>query len=136
MLSAKVTLQFRSRWDAGALVLYVDEKNWAKFAFEAPEEGQPAVVSVVTRGESDDCTSIPVRDSSVYLKIAKIGPAFAFYASSDGRIWKMVRNFRLSSNAGLRAGFSAQSPIGNGSTVVFSEIHYATTRMTKIETGE
>jgi uncharacterized protein len=128
VLSARITLQFRARWDAGALTLYVDEKNWAKFAFEAPEEGQPAVVSVVTRGESDDCTSMPVREGSIYLKIEKIGLAFNFYASSDGRAWKMIRSFRLNSTAGLRAGFSAQSPIGDGATVVFSEIQYSATQ--------
>ncbi|MEJ2080444.1 MAG: DUF1349 domain-containing protein, partial [Acidobacteriota bacterium] len=35
--SAKVTVDFKSQFDAGALVVYADEKNWVKFAFESPD---------------------------------------------------------------------------------------------------
>lgn len=136
VLIAKVSLEFRSRWDAGALVLYLNETTWAKFAFEAPQVGQPSVVSVVTRGESDDCTAMPVTGNSVYLKIAKIGPAFIFYVSNDGQSWKMTRAFRMGNTDGLRVGFSAQSPTGNGSTVTFSGIQYLAKQVTKIDSGE
>ncbi len=137
-LSAKISLEPRSRWDAGSLVLFINENTWAKICLEAPEgQGRMSVVMVVTRGESDDSYSIPVTGNSLYMKIAKIGPSFVFYVSPDGKSWSMVRNFRLGADTkGLRAGFSAQSPIGAGSTVVFSNINYAPKRIADMFTGE
>ena len=126
------------RGDGGSLVLFINEKTWAKRCLEAPDgPGRMSIVMVVTRGESDDSYSTPVIGNSVYMKIAKIGPSFVFYTSADGKSWSMVRNFRLTTDTkGLRAGFSAQSPSGNGATVVFSDIHYAAKRVTDMYTGE
>lgn len=36
--SARITVDFQSRFDAGALVVYADEMNWVKFAFESPND--------------------------------------------------------------------------------------------------
>ncbi len=137
-LSAKISLEPRSRWDAGSLVLFINDNTWAKLCLEAPDgPGRMSVVMVVTRGESDDSYSIPATGNSIYFKIAKMGPSFVFYASPDGKSWSMVRNFRLTTNTkDLRAGFSAQSPIGAGSTVVFSDIHYSAKRIADMFTGE
>jgi regulation of enolase protein 1 (concanavalin A-like superfamily) len=54
-LSASVTVDFQSTYDAGVLVVYAHEHAWAKLCFEYSPQGQPMVVSVVTRGVSDDC---------------------------------------------------------------------------------
>ncbi len=124
VLSAKVTVDFHSQWDAGALVLYVNDALWAKLCFEMTVEKHPAIVSVVTRNLSDDNNSIAIQGSSVYLKVAKAGQAIFFYASEDGEKWTIIRAFSLGANPDLRIGFSSQSPIGEGCTSVFSEIHY------------
>jgi regulation of enolase protein 1 (concanavalin A-like superfamily) len=137
VLSARMSLQPRSRWDGGALVLFVNETTWAKLCLEAPDgPAGLSVVMVVTRGESDDSYSIPVTGNSKYMKIAKMGPTFVFYVSADGRSWQMVRAFRLGATKDLRAGFSAQSPVGEGSTVLFSDIRYTPTRVANMFTGE
>lgn len=122
--SAKVTVDFKSAFDAGALAVYADEKNWIKFAFENSVDGSHSIVSVVTRGISDDCTGTAIESNSVYLKVSKSGQAIFLYFSTDGQKWKLTRALNLGPEQPLQFGFSAQSPSGKGSTVTFSEIHY------------
>jgi regulation of enolase protein 1 (concanavalin A-like superfamily) len=129
VLSAKVTVDFRSRWDAGVLVLYVNDTLWAKLCFEMTIEKHPTIVSVVTRDRSDDNNSIAINGSSVYLKIAKAGQAIFFYASEDGEKWTIIRAFSLGAAPDLRIGFSSQSPVGDRCTSTFSEIHYLPKRV-------
>jgi len=87
-------------------------------------EKHPAIVSVVTRGISDDNNSIAIHGNTVYLKVAKAGQAIFFYASEDGENWSIIRAFSLGKNPDLRIGFSSQSPAGDRCTTVFSEIQY------------
>jgi uncharacterized protein len=122
--SAKVTVDFKSQFDAGALIVYADEKTWVKFAFESPNGKSGAIVSVVTRGLSDDNTGTAIAGNSVYLKISKTGQAIFLYFSTDGKNWNLTRAFNLGSEGALYFGFSAQSPTGTGATAVFSDIHY------------
>jgi regulation of enolase protein 1 (concanavalin A-like superfamily) len=129
VLSAKVTVDFRSQWDAGVLVLYANDAVWAKLCFEMSMEKQPTIVSVVTRTLSDDNNSIPIQGNSVYLKIAKIGQAVFFYASADGKKWSIIRAFSLLPAQQLHAGFSSQSPQGDQCKTVFSEIEYRAVRV-------
>jgi regulation of enolase protein 1 (concanavalin A-like superfamily) len=129
VLSARVTVDFRSQWDAGALVLYVDGSTWAKLCLEMTVEKHPAIVSVVTRGLSDDNNSITVAGKSVYLRIAKAGQAIFFYASEDGQNWKIIRAFSFGPGVKVRAGFSSQSPVGEGCTSVFDQITYQAKRV-------
>jgi regulation of enolase protein 1 (concanavalin A-like superfamily) len=129
VLSAKVDVGFRSQWDAGVLALYVNDELWAKLCFEMTIEKHPAIVSVVTKGLSDDNNSIAIEGNSVYLKVAKAGQAIFFYASQDGKNWSIIRAFSLGANPDLRVGFSSQSPVANGCTTVFSDIHYLVKRV-------
>lgn len=125
VLSAKVTVGFRSQWDSGALVLYVNDGLWAKLCFESTIEKRTAIVSVVTRDLSDDNNSIALTGPSVYLKIAKAGQAIFFYASEDGQNWSIIRAFSLGKTTpDLQVGFSSQSPLGDACTTAFSEIQY------------
>lgn len=135
VLSAKVTLPFDAQWDAGVLVLYANDNQWAKLCFEKSAEGQPTIVSVVTRTYSDDNNHYPIHGNSVYLKIAKAGQVILFYASEDGKKWTGVRTFTFGPDVKVRTGFSSQSPTGAGSTAVFEDIHYAAKKI-NIWTGE
>jgi regulation of enolase protein 1 (concanavalin A-like superfamily) len=117
-------VDFQSQWDAGVLVLYVNDAVWAKFCFEMSIEKQPTIVSVVTRGLSDDSNSIPIHGSSVYLKVNKVGHAIYFFESEDGQHWSVIRIFSLGEKPDLRIGFSSQSPVGDHCTTTFSEIKY------------
>jgi uncharacterized protein len=129
VLSAKLTVDFRSTWDAGVLVLYANDAAWAKLCLEMTVEKHPAIVSVVTRDRSDDNNSIAIQGNSVYLKIAKAGQAIFFYASEDGQSWKIIRAFSLGKVENLRVGFSSQSPTGERCTTVFSDIDYQAKRV-------
>jgi len=129
VLSARVTVDFRSMWDGGALVLYANDAAWAKLCLEMTVEKHPAIVSVVTRDTSDDNNSIAIQGNSVYLKIAKAGQAIFFYASEDGQNWKIIRAFSLGKLDNLRVGFSSQSPTGDRCSTVFDHIEYQAKRV-------
>lgn len=135
MLSARVRTSFSSTFDAAALVLWHDQRTWAKLAFEVSPQGQPMVVSVVTRGESDDCNSMAVTDGSVWLRVSRLGSAFAFHASLDGRIWQFVRHFRLGHDPQPQVGFEAQSPTGQGCVASFTEISYSADTLAELRSG-
>lgn len=132
-LSARVTVPFASDFDAGVLLLYVDYQTWAKLCFEYSPQREPMVVSVVTRGVSDDCNSFVVDGSTVWLRVARVGQAYAFHASTDGSHWHFVRHFGID---GLPlVGFSAQSPTGEGCTVTFDQIEVTTRTLTDLRDG-
>ncbi len=124
LLSAKVSTEFRSHWDSGALVLYVGNTVWAKLCLEMTLENHPAIVSVVTKDRSDDSLSFAITGNTAYLKVVKNGAAIFFYASQDGETWSIVRSFSLGSDPDLRVGFSSQSPTGDSCTSVFTQIRY------------
>lgn len=136
VLTAKLNVEFGTKWDAGMLMVYADDRNWAKFALEMSVDGEPTIVTVVTREVSDDCNSSSIRGGAFWYRIAKIGPAFAFYASPDGHSWKMIRAFTLGGSDGVRVGFGAQSPVGQSGSATFSEIAYSARTIRDIFKGE
>lgn len=136
VFNAKVRVGFNAKWDAGALMVWADEHHWAKLSFELSPAKQPTMVTVVTRGLSDDCNSIPVSGNTVHLQIAKSGPAYVFYSSADGKNWQVLRVFSLGADLKPRVGFESQSPAGDGTEVVFSEIHYSPKKIADIYNSE
>jgi uncharacterized protein len=136
LLSARVQVAFASTYDAGVLRMHVRNDLWAKLCFEFSPQKQPMIVSVVTRGVSDDCNSIALQADTVYLRIAQGVRSTAFHYSLDGRAWNLVRYFTLGAADGLRAGFSSQSPTGSGCRASFSGIRYARGNLADIRNGE
>lgn len=141
VLSSRISLDFESQWDAGALVVFANDKTWAKFCFEKNISGKPMVVSVVTRGRSDDNNHFFVEGHSVWLKIAKLSNGFVFYTSLDGKSWTIIRDFTLNEGVDyrpgeLRFGFLAQSPDGKSTKVVFDNIVYQPSRIANPWTGQ
>ena len=125
MLSARVHVDFASTFDAGVLLIWQDTDWWAKLCFEFSPQGQPMVVSVVTRdGASDDCNSVPIDGDTVFMRIARIGGTFAFHYSRDGSYWHMVRYFNLQRPNQVSVGVSAQSPRGKACKASFSRISF------------
>lgn len=135
-LAARVTVEFASTYDAGALVLFGHERSWAKLAFEFSPQREPMIVSVVTRDLSDDCNSFVVDGNSAWLRVSRIGRTFAFHASTDGSWWQLVRHFALEPGDELLAGFEAQSPLGEGCTAFFGDIRYETRTLPDIRSGD
>jgi len=136
VLSARVKVGFKAKWDAGALVVWADDHHWAKLSFELSPAGQPTMVTVVTRGLSDDCNSIPISGNTVHLQIAKSGSAYVFYSSSDGKNWQVLRVFNMGERLKPRVGFESQSPAGEEGEVVFSGIRYSPQKITNIYKSE
>lgn len=136
VLNAKVNVGFHSKWDAGAFMVWADGHHWAKLSFELSPDSQPTMVTVVTRGLSDDCNSIPIKGDQVFLQVARTGNTYVFYSSSDGHDWKILRTFDLSTNLKPMIGFEAQSPAGTGAEATFSEIHYRAEKIKNIYTGQ
>jgi hypothetical protein len=136
ILSAKVTVDFASAFDAGALFLFERADLWAKLCFEFSPQGQPMVVSVVTRGVSDDCNSVIIDGREVYLRVARSGPTIAFHYSTDGQMWHFVRYFSLGSLGQPRLGFVAQSPTGEKCAVTFSDIACRQAALADLRSGE
>ena len=136
LLSARVEVEFASRFDAGVLVLWRDERTWAKLCFEYSPDAEPMVVSVVTRSASDDCNSTVIEGNAVWLRIARIGRAFAFHFSTDGITWRLVRHFALTPDGEIELGFLAQSPLGTGCTARFSEIQFSAATLPDLRSGE
>jgi regulation of enolase protein 1 (concanavalin A-like superfamily) len=135
ILSAKVTVEFQYTFDAGVLFIYVNEETWAKLCFEYSPQNEAMVVSVVTRGRSDDCNSTPIGSHSVYLRVFRQANAIAFHYSTDGQSWHFVRYFTIGDLSNLKVGFAAQSPVGKGCPVHFSEIDFRYASITDLRDG-
>ena len=135
-LVARVTVDFAATFDAGVLFLRVDDRHWGKLCFEYSPDGVPLIVSVVTRGVSDDANGFAVDGNQVWLRVSRVGAAFAYHASLDGRRWELVRHFTLADPDGaLTVGFEGQSPTGEGCAVVFDRVALTQTRLGDLRDG-
>jgi regulation of enolase protein 1 (concanavalin A-like superfamily) len=134
-LSAYVKPDLQATFDAGALVLHAADRRWVKLALERSPQGQAMLVSVVTDGLSDDANGRVVSADGVWLRISRIGAACALHASDDGVGWDLVRHFALAAPDGLTAGFSAQSPTGQGCAVTFDGLDLAAQTLADLRDG-
>jgi uncharacterized protein len=133
---ARVTVDFASTFDAGALLIWIDERHWAKLCFEFSPAGEAMIVTVVSRGVADDANAFVIEDRSVWLRVSRIDHAYAYHASRDGKHWQMIRYFTLASgSAAATVGFEAQSPTGDGCTVRFDEIAFSLERLAELRDG-
>lgn len=124
-LSARVRVDApRSTFDAGALCVWIDQDHWAKLCFERSPQGDVMVVSVVTDGFSDDCNSTVVTGGEVFLRLSRVGAAWAFHSSLDGTTWDFVRVFRIGSTERATVGFLSQAPMGETCVSRFDQITY------------
>lgn len=114
---ARVKPAFDHVYDAGAIMVRHDAKTWAKLCFERTDFGTHAVVSVVTRGVSDDSNHPDLETPDAWLQVARVGSVFAMHYSLDGEHWRMVRYFGLDVPAAVKVGIVAQCPSGPGATI-------------------
>lgn len=134
--SARASVEFTSTYDAGVLLLWAGERQWGKLCFEFSPAGEPMIVSVVCRGVADDANAFVVPGRSVWLRVSRIGRAYAYHASLDGAYWQLIRFFNLHEDtAGDQIGFEAQSPTGDGCAVTFDEIRFVGTRLAELRDG-
>jgi len=134
-LSARVSVDFASTFDAGVLLLWIDERHWAKLCFEYSPAGESMVVSVVNRGVADDANGFVVDGRSVWLRVSRIDHAIAYHASFDGMTWRMIRFFTIDDPSAVSIGFEAQSPTGDGCAVTFDDIRFTRERLGDLRDG-
>jgi regulation of enolase protein 1 (concanavalin A-like superfamily) len=133
-LRARVEVDFAGTYDAGALLVWMDDRTWAKLCLEYSPQRQPMVVSVVTRGNSDDANNVTVDGSTIWLRVSHRDGAYAYHASADGEHWDLVRHFNLGGPA-PQVGFAVQSPLGDGCTARFGEIAFTQQRLAELRDG-
>ena len=136
VITAAVEHAFLSKWDGGALVLKADSLNWVKCCFEKDYTGARRIVTVVTKGISDDCNSVEINNNKVYFKIAKADNVITIYYSITGAKWFLVRHFTFDIGDNLKVGFLSQSPTGKDCKVTFSEIKYVAKKIKDPYLGE
>jgi regulation of enolase protein 1 (concanavalin A-like superfamily) len=136
VLTASIEQAFTNKWDGGAIVIKQDSLNWIKFCFEKDYTGAKRVVSVVTKGISDDCNSVEMNTNKVYYKVAKADNVITLYYSSDGIKWFLIRHLQFDTHKGFKVGFLAQSPTGDYCQVKFSDIVYAIKKIRDPYLGE
>jgi regulation of enolase protein 1 (concanavalin A-like superfamily) len=134
-LSAYVRADLQATFDAGAIVLHAADHEWVKLALERSPQGDPMIVSVVTRGLSDDANGRVVTGAGIWLRISRIGAACALHAADDGVHWELVRHFAFPVADGLRAGFLAQSPTGEGCKAVFDGLLFEAETLADLRDG-
>ncbi len=135
-LSTRVSVDFQATFDAGVLLVWIDERHWGKLCFEFSPAAEPMVVSVVTRGVSDDANAFAVPGRSIWLRVSRIDRTYAYHACTDGTNWRMIRFFAIGeSSSGARIGFEAQSPTGDGCAVRFEDIRFVRERLTDLRDG-
>jgi len=119
---AKVRPNFKTVYDACALMVIQDEKLWTKAAFEKSDFGTTAAVCVVTNGISDDANGCNIDQEEVWLQIVRVGDVFCTHYSLDGETFYMVRLFHLPVEKKVKVGIEAQSPAGEGGLRFYSDI--------------
>jgi uncharacterized protein len=134
-LSARVTVGFGATYDAGGLVAYAGESRWAKLCLEYSPQNEATVVSVVTRGASDDCTSSVFHGDALWLRVQRLGADWTFHTSGDGRDWTFVRHFELGEPDEVLIGFQAQSPTGRACSATFDHIEHGADPSTELRDG-
>lgn len=123
--SVKTTPVHGIKYNAGMAFLYVDNKHWLKFAFEADERLLARIVTVKTSDYSDDNNHDVVNSPGVYLKISSDTKVVGFYYSVDGQQWQLVRVFKNEYPKQLKMGIGAQSPVGKGNSALFEDLQFS-----------
>ena len=119
---AKVRPNFKTVYDACALMVIQNEKLWTKAAFEKSDFGTTAAVCVVTDEISDDANGCDIAADTVWLQIVRVGDVFCTHYSPDGEEFHMVRLFHLPVKKTVKVGLEAQSPAGNGGVRFYSDV--------------
>ena len=95
-------------------MVHIDPLNWIKFAFENSDATGKSIVSVVTRGVSDDANGVIIEEDEIWLKIIKKDNLYSMHWSKDGQTFKMARLSRMPAAPTVKIGLEVQCPAGQG----------------------
>lgn len=134
--TVRVEPTLAATYDAGAVLIWLDARNWLKVAMERDERGVTRIVTVRTVGTSDDNNHEPVRSRSVFIKISSDTKSIGVYFSENGKRWQLARVFRNDYPDTIRIGLSSQSPTGTGNRTTFSGISLINQSVRDFRSGE
>ena len=120
--TVKATREGSSLYDQCGILVYLDEKNWAKVCMEYEDETTQKLGSVVTSGGYSDWAwaDIPGENRVMYYRVSRLKDSFLFEASRGGKEDEQMRIFHLRcKNAAVRIGVFACCPTGDGMKAVF-----------------
>ncbi|GHV58722.1 hypothetical protein FACS1894182_11660 [Bacteroidia bacterium] len=123
-------------YDAATIYIYVDNKNWLKFAFERDEKLRCRVVTVKTDGSSDDNNHDIIGQDYVYMRIASNGKQIGYYYSTDGVNWNLARIYRNNYPQKIWLGLSSQSPKPGNNPAFFSKMSLVDSYISNHRLGE
>lgn len=109
-------------YDAGTVYIFVDNKNWLKYAFECDEKKRNRVVTVRTVNSSDDNNHDIIEQGYVYLRISSNVKQIGYYYSLDGEEWNLARIYRNDYPAKIWLGISSQSPKEGNNAAYFDNM--------------
>ena len=122
---------FSTQWNAVALMMHLDSLNWIKLAFENSDATGASIVSVVTKGISDDANGVVLnRETKVWLAIARKGNNYSMHWSVDGKNFTMARLTSMPDQATVKIGIEAQSPVSDRA---MHQIHFFQIEETTVE---
>lgn len=114
---ALVQPDFSAQWNAVALMVHIDSLNWIKFAFENSDATGPSIVTVVTKGTSDDANGVILEDQDrIWLAMARKNDIYSMHWSKDGKDYKMARLTAMPDSSEVKIGLEMQSPVGEKAT--------------------
>ena len=123
-------------WNAASIMVFIDDDNWIKFAFENSDATGNSIVSVVTRGVSDDANGVRLNDSDrIWLKLVRKGDSYAMHWSEDGQTYQMARLSKMPSADIVKVGLEAQSPLEYPATHSFHHFSLETKTVGNLRTG-
>jgi regulation of enolase protein 1 (concanavalin A-like superfamily) len=94
--TARVSFNYRTRFDQCGLIIYLDSDNWFKAAIEFENEDFSRLGSVVTNhGYSDWATTDIPTPTTIWYRLNRRGPDFLVESSHNGMEYKQMRIFHL-----------------------------------------
>lgn len=136
VLKVKVSHDFIDTYDSASVMVMKDLNCWAKCCYELTDFGTHAVVSVVTKGDSDDANGCDLEGKSAWLQVCRVGSNFAFHYSTDGEHFYMMRYFSLPVENVVKVGLLAQAPTGNGGVRVYEDLSIEKKTVRNIRAGK
>ncbi len=134
--TALVEPDLSDTWHAVALMVLIDDTNWIKFAFENSDATGPSIVSVVTRGVSDDANGAVLSNTQkVWLKLTRKDDVYAMHWSLDGENYRMSRVAKMSHASSVKVGVEAQSPLQAGATHRIHHLSIESKTVENLRTG-
>lgn len=136
VMKVEVEHEFLDVYDSSSLMVYENDRLWAKACFELTDFNTHAVVSVVTNNYSDDANGCNINRNKVWLQITRVDDFFAFHYSLDSKKFDMMRFFRLSIGKTIKVGLLAQAPTGKGGDRIYRNLCIENRRVKNIRFGE